>query len=139
MLEPRYPSPGPSMGATPPHRGLLEAAAQMHAHNHHLETAVDLSRKSVTSEIDVDEVSDDDAPLDLKVRPSEERFRGDKPNFAGFSSLPGPQQRAELLRIAEIYTSVGGPPSNATPIPPDSRESSQERGESLIHHNHSKA
>ena len=50
-----------------------------------------------------------------------------KPAFPGIS-MPGPQQRAELLRIAELNTY--GPPANSTPLPPppsSSRESSQER------------
>merc|ERR1719210_632507 len=49
--------------------------------------------------------------------------------------MPNPEQRAELLRIAEFYTSAPpprhhlplAPPSNSTPIPPSSRESSQDR------------
>ncbi len=57
----------------------------------------------------------------------------------GLSALPGPEQRAELLRIAELYTSAaassrGTPPPPATPtqslqgdvIAPPSRDSSQD-------------
>merc|ERR1712018_361632 len=56
--------------------------------------------------------SEDEAPLDLKVRPTS------KPAFPGMTELraehnmPGPQQREELLRIAEMYTSgrINPPP-----------------------------
>ena len=59
----------------------------------------------------------------------------------GLSALPGPEQRAELLRIAELVTSAaatagGGtpPPPPPRPLseapPPSSRDSSQDsRGE----------
>ena len=150
MLEPRYSSPVPSDVGLANAAALGERAAALlsantngnHHHGLHVsnETAVDLSRKSYDldqserrslrrrrslSEADAED-SDEEAPLDLKVRPGNASgSRGSGENLTGFSSLPGPQQRAELLKIAEMYTSA--PPANLTPLP-ISRDNSQERG-----------
>ncbi len=69
-----------------------------------------------------------------------------------FTAVPNPEQRAELLRIAELYTSAAsaaGPPANATPLPPQaavqvaqsppqpqhaSRDSSQDRAGEFCDH-----
>lgn len=92
---------------------------------------MDLSRKASITSVDVPaaeameaDESEDDAPLDLKVRPDS----SSKSRMPAYPTLamPGPQQRAELLRIAELYTS-GSTGMTAVP-PPSSRESSQERG-----------
>ena len=113
MLEPSPRYSPTTVGGGPTTRLQLDTS---------LETAVDLSRKSATSDIglkaDVEadqDDSEDEAPLDLtgsKVRPSS------KPAFPGMTELkaehnmPGPQQREELLRIAELYTSgrINPPP-----------------------------
>ena len=76
--------------------------------------------------------------LPIQVRPPDSS--GKAPVFPGLNNMPNPEQRAELLRIAEFYTSTPpprhhlpvAPPTNSTPIPPSSRESSQERGKVIL-------
>ena len=134
MLEPRYAlNNGHGTGAR-----LIES--------NNLDTAVDLSRKTaavvaaaaaaaavadnrLAHDHDHEaEDSDEEAPLDLKVRPAV----SSKPAFPGFP-LPDSKQRAELLRIAELYTS-GVSTASSTPLPQSSRDSSQESraGKKLI-------
>ncbi|XP_059093284.1 uncharacterized protein LOC131888450 isoform X1 [Tigriopus californicus] len=131
MLEPRY----SSSGSTTASRLLEATTSNHHRHVHdHLDTAVDLSRKASITSVDVPssaeameaDESEDDAPLDLKVRPDS----SSKSRMPAYPTLamPGPQQRAELLRIAELYTSGS---TAMTGVPPSSRESSQERDTDL--------
>ena len=141
MLEPspaRYTAGGVGGGG-----GGAGQALQIDTHHSGLETAVDLSRKSeaVTADEADQEDSEDEAPLDLKVRPrtgscSSSVSVGGKPLYLSDiqraeQSMPNLQQRAELMRIAEAMH-AGTPPASASvgaglPLPSNIRSNSQER------------
>uniref|UniRef100_A0A0K2UH38 C2H2-type domain-containing protein n=1 Tax=Lepeophtheirus salmonis TaxID=72036 RepID=A0A0K2UH38_LEPSM len=112
MLEPS-PRYSPSVG------GLVDS-------HRNLDTAVDLSRKSVPPPPDIEpdepEDSEDEAPLDLKVRTV---------NMSESLSPPPvsttPLQRAEFLRIAEMV-SQGKNSASRPLLPPSNNHSLHHRG-----------
>ena len=155
MLEPsaRYSAGGVGGGGG----GTSQSALQIDTHHGGLETAVDLSRKA-TSETEVggsrsapgdleadQEDSEDEAPLDLKVRPRTGSCNSSSSVLTGGNgavnqplflsdiqraeqSMPSLQQRAELLRIAEaMHTNNPSGTSGGLPLPPNMRSSSHER------------
>ena len=153
MLDPsaRYSAGGVGGGGG----GANQSTLQIDTHHSGLETAVDLSRKA-TSETEVggsrsapgdleadQEDSEDEAPLDLKVRPrtgscnsSSSVLTGNgainRPLFLSDiqraeQSMPSLQQRAELLRIAEAMHTTPTGVQGGLPLPPNMRSISQER------------
>ena len=150
MLEPspRYSAGGVGGGGG----GAGQSALQIDTHHSGLDTAVDLSRKAASEtevggprsgpgdlEADQDD-SEDEAPLDLKVRPRTGSCNSSSSVLTGGGgippglfladiqraeqSMPSLQQRAEILRIAEaMHTN----PNAGLPLPPNMRSSSQER------------
>ena len=162
MLEPsaRYSAGGVGGGGG----GTSQSALQIDTHHGGLETAVDLSRKA-TSENEVggsrsapgdleadQEDSEDEAPLDLKVRPRTGSCNSSSSVLTGGGghgafnpplflsdiqraeqSMPSLQQRAELLRIAEaMHTNNPSRNSGGLPLPPNMRSSSHERESKCI-------
>ena len=151
MLEPsaRYSAGGVGGGGG----GAGQSALQIDTHHSGLETAVDLSRKAASEtevggprsapgdlEADQDD-SEDEAPLDLKVRPRTGSCNSSSSVLTGGGgippglfladiqraeqSMPSLQQRAELIRIAEAMHTTN--PNAGLPLPPNMRSSSQER------------